>query len=82
LTLCSSASHQSALRIKEVAAIAEEAYIYGFPVMPRTRCSISSTSTDHRDSNKAPFNQIWNDAHVFTPKHTAVVTPNSDMPYS
>jgi hypothetical protein len=33
LTLCSSASHQSALRIKEVAAIAEEAYIYGFPVI-------------------------------------------------
>jgi hypothetical protein len=31
---------------------------------------------------KAPFNQIKNEARVFTPKDTAIVTPNSDTPYS
>ena len=31
---------------------------------------------------KAPFNQINNEARVFTYKDTAVVTPNSDTPYS
>jgi hypothetical protein len=31
---------------------------------------------------KAPFNQIANAANVFTYKDTAVVTPNSDTPYS
>ncbi len=31
---------------------------------------------------KAPFNQIKNEAHVFTYKDTAIVTPNSDTPYS
>ena len=31
---------------------------------------------------KAPFNQIANEARVFTYKDTAVVTPNSDTPYS
>ena len=31
---------------------------------------------------KAPFNTINNDAAVFTYKDTAVVTPNSDTPYS
>ena len=31
---------------------------------------------------KAPFNQIYNTARVFTPKDTAIVTPNSDTPYS
>ncbi len=31
---------------------------------------------------KAPFNQIMNEARVFTYKDTAVVTPNSDTPYS
>jgi hypothetical protein len=31
---------------------------------------------------KAPFNTIYNDARVFTYKDTAVVTPNSDTPYS
>jgi hypothetical protein len=31
---------------------------------------------------KAPFNQIFNEARVFTYKDTAIVTPNSDTPYS
>ena len=31
---------------------------------------------------KAPFNSINNEARVFTYKDTAVVTPNSDTPYS
>ena len=31
---------------------------------------------------KAPFNQIHNEARVFTYKDTAVITPNSDTPYS
>jgi len=31
---------------------------------------------------KAPFNAISNEARVFTYKDTAVVTPNSDTPYS
>jgi hypothetical protein len=37
-----------------------------------------------RDSGqfKAPFNQILNEARVFTYQDTAVITPNSDTPYS
>jgi hypothetical protein len=31
---------------------------------------------------KAPFNQIKNEARVYTYKDTAVITPNSDTPYS
>jgi hypothetical protein len=31
---------------------------------------------------KAPFNEIKNEARVFTYKDTAIVTPNSDTPYS
>jgi hypothetical protein len=31
---------------------------------------------------KAPFNQLKNTASVYTPKDTAVVSPNSDTPYS
>jgi hypothetical protein len=31
---------------------------------------------------KAPFNEINNEARVFTYKDTAVITPNSDTPYS
>jgi hypothetical protein len=31
---------------------------------------------------KGPFNTIISAANVFTPKDTAIVTPNSDTPYS
>src|SRR5260370_32633211 len=31
---------------------------------------------------KAPFNQIKNEARVFTYRDTAIITPNSDTPYS
>ena len=31
---------------------------------------------------KAPFNEIYNQHHVATPADTAVITPNSDTPYS
>jgi len=31
---------------------------------------------------KAPFNEINNEARVFTYKDTAIITPNSDTPYS
>ena len=31
---------------------------------------------------KAPFNQLYNEARVATPADTAIVTPNSDTPYS
>ncbi|KHK03254.1 putative exported protein [Desulfovibrio sp. TomC] len=38
----------------------------------------------NRDSGqfKAPFNHIKNEARVFTYKDTAIITPNSDTPYS
>lgn len=31
---------------------------------------------------KAPWNQLRNIARVFTPEDTAIVSPNSDTPYS
>src|SRR5512144_793477 len=31
---------------------------------------------------KPPPNQLYNTARVYTPKDTAIVTPNSDTPYS
>jgi hypothetical protein len=31
---------------------------------------------------KAPWNQIFNNARVYTPEDRAIQTPNSDTPYS
>ena len=61
-------------------AIAEEGFIYGLPlnyaVMQEYAVDKSSPQF------KAPFNQLKNEPRVFTYKDTAVVTPNSDTPYS
>ena len=40
--------------------------------------NIDKTSSQY----KGPFNTLVSDSHVFTPKDTAVVTPNADTPYS
>jgi len=62
--------------------IAEEAFIYGFPMV--MNYAVLNEYFVNKDSAeyKTGFNQIYNTARVYTPKDTAVVTPNSDTPYS
>src|SRR6202045_3295835 len=62
--------------------IAEAGFIYGLPIV--MGYGVMYEFAVDRDSGqfKAPFNQIANAANVFTYKDTAVVTPNSDTPYS
>ena len=66
----------------EVQQIAEEAFIYGFPMVMGYGILYEYAVDTKSDQYKAPFNQIYNTARVYTPKDTAVVTPNSDTPYS
>jgi len=68
--------------IEETKAIAEEAFIYGLPIVMNYAVMQEFAVDKHSGQFKAPFNKIWNDAAVFTYKDTAVVTPNSDTPYS
>jgi hypothetical protein len=68
--------------IEEVKAIAEEGFIYGLPIV-MNYAVMNEYSVDRNSGQfKAPFNSIFNDAKVFTYKDTAVVSPNSDTPYS
>ncbi len=68
--------------IEEVKAIAEEGFIYGLPLVMCYTANyefwIDKTSAQY----KAPLGQLYNERRVFTPKDTAVITPNSDTPYS
>lgn len=66
----------------EVQAIAEEAFIYAFPMVMNYGTMYEFTIDTASSQYKAPFNRISNTARVFTPRDTAVVTPNSDTPYS
>jgi hypothetical protein len=62
--------------------IAEDAYIYAFPMLAGYKAMYQMAVDRTSSQFKAPFNQISNNAQVFTPKDTAIVTPNSDTPYS
>ena len=62
--------------------IAEEAYVYAFPMIASYKAMYEFFIDKASSQYKGPFNQLVNEARVFTPKDTAVVTPNSDTPYS
>ncbi len=66
----------------EIKAIAEEGFIYGLPLVMNyaimNEYAIDSTGSQF----KAPFNVIKNIPRVYTYKDVAVLSPNSDTPYS
>ena len=62
--------------------IAEAGYIYGLPIVMNYGVMYEFVIDKTSSQYKAPFNTIANEARVFTYKDTAVVTPNSDTPYS
>src|ERR1700730_15300202 len=68
--------------VLEAKAIAEEGFIYGLPIV--MNYAVMNEYAVNRDSSqfKAPFNQIKNEHRVFTYQDTAIITPNSDTPYS
>jgi hypothetical protein len=66
----------------ETKAIAEEAFIYGLPIVMNYAVMHEYAVDKDGPQFKAPFNQIKNEARVFTYEDTAIITPNSDTPYS
>ena len=68
--------------VAEVKAIAEEAFIYGLPLVMNYAVMYEYAVNKGGKEYKAPFNEIKNEARVFTYKDTAIITPNSDTPYS
>jgi len=67
---------------EEAAAIAEEAFVYGFPIVLDYQFLHATFVAAGTPAYKGPFNQVHPDARVYTPDDTAVQTPNSDTPYA
>lgn len=65
-----------------VRTIAEEAYIYGFPLVDEYLTMYAFSVDKTNPQYKGPFNSMLHFARVFTPDDTAFVTPNSDTPYT
>jgi hypothetical protein len=66
----------------ETKAIAEEAFIYGLPLVMNYAVMYEYAVDKKSSQFKAPFNQINNMHRVATYEDTAIITPNSDTPYS
>lgn len=68
--------------IAETKVIAEEGFIYGLPIVMNYAVMYEYAIDRNSSQFKAPFNEIKNEPRVYTYKDTAVITPNSDTPYS
>lgn len=68
--------------IAETKDIAEQGFIYGLPLVMNYAVMNEFAVDPNSGQFKAPFNQINNQHRVATPEDTAVITPNSDTPYS
>lgn len=77
-----SEAHAQSISPTEATGIAEEAFIYGFPMVMNYGVYYDYSIDKTAAAYKAPFNQIYDTARVYTPEDTTIVTPNSDTPYS
>ncbi|MBX3732353.1 MAG: DUF1254 domain-containing protein [Verrucomicrobiae bacterium] len=68
--------------LAETQVIAEAGFIYGLPIVMNYAVMYAYSVDRNSGQFKAPFNQILNEPRVFTYKDTAIITPNSDTPYS
>ncbi len=71
-----------ALTPEQIEPLAQKALIYAYPMVMAYGVLDAFSLNRNSGQYKAPLNQIFNEARVFTPADTAVVTPNSDTPYS
>ena len=75
-------SAQEKPSLAEVQQIAEEAFIYGLPLVMNYTVFNEYFVNEAGPQFKTVPNKIYNTARVYTPADTTIVTPNSDTPYS
>ena len=62
--------------------IAKEGYIYGYPMVDGYRVQYAYFQDRSNPEFKAPWNELLNVPRVYTAEDRAIVSPNSDTPYS
>lgn len=66
----------------KVKDIADAGFIYGLPIVMSYAVMYAYAVDRSSGQFKGPFNQIFNIHRLYTYKDTAIVSPNSDTPYS
>jgi len=62
--------------------LAQQAFLYAYPMVKNYLTLYQYAVEKGGSQYKGPFNTLNNVARVYTPADTAIVTPNSDTPYS
>jgi hypothetical protein len=76
------ATAQTNITAAEARKIAQEAYIYGNPMVDNYRIQYAYFVDTQNPEYKAPFNKLVSVARVYTSEDRAIQTANSDTPYS
>ena len=72
----------TALSDDEISARAEEAYLYGFPMMMGYRFLLGSFIVEGAPSFRTPINTLKSDAKALDHRFKEVISPNADTPYT
>ena len=73
---------QETLTPEQAKQIAEEAYIYAFPMLDNYKMLFVQAVWEKSPAYEAPFNQLKNNAVLLGPEYTTIVRPNNDTFYS
>lgn len=66
----------------DIRSLSRDSYIYTYPVVKNYLTLYQYALEPGGAQYKGPLNTMVNIARVYTPEDTAVITPNSDTPYS
>lgn len=66
----------------DMGARIDEAYVYLYPMVKNYLTLYQYAVETDGPQYKAPFNELTTVDRVYTPEDTAIITPNSDTPYS
>jgi len=80
--LAKAAAASAALSPEDARAIAQEATIYGFPLVDNYRILHAYFVDAANPEYKGEWNEVHNTARVYTPDDRTIQSPNSDTPYS
>jgi hypothetical protein len=78
----SSQTAMEAMKPKQATAIAEEAYIYAFPMMENYRTMYVQAIDRTAPGYSAPFNELVHKTQLLGPEFKDIVRPNNDTMYS
>lgn len=72
----------AAERTGDLGQLARDAYVYTYPMVKNYLTLFQYALEQGGNQYKGPLNTLSNVARIFTPADTAIITPNSDTPYS